>query len=128
MSTGARRMVFYWPVPPMCMFALMAATNPPPYLVGDGLVQRVVYSLAAGGMLATIVAPRTIRARNYGVVAATVACTWRVGILVLNGEGGGYDGIEVLAFVGVWVSIALMVIQMTVLTWPLVALGGKAPE
>lgn len=116
-------MVYLWPLPPMGLFALMAATNPPPYIVNSGVIQRITFAVAALGMLATTARPRMIQARNFGALAATVACAWRVGILVLNGQDRGYDGIEILAFTGVWVVVALMVVQMTVLTWPIVAFG-----
>lgn len=71
-----RSFVLYkWPAPLAFLYCVMAWTNPPPYLIGPGNVQRTMFACAAFGMVCMVVAPREMWVRNLGVLLSTVACT-----------------------------------------------------
>lgn len=117
----ASLIIFRWPVSPAVLFAMVAATNPPPYLfptVG-GTPQSVVFAGAALACAFGAVWPRHMWARNLMVLGSTWACAWRVLTLSVNPER--YTLTEVVAFSAVWVTVGLLVIEMTILTWPSVS-------
>ena len=120
-----RSVVFYqWPLPAGILFAAYASTNPGPYLVGSW-AQRAVYVLAAVGMAAVLLDPRSVHARNAGVFLSTIACGWRFATLILN--PGPYTPTEVVAFATIHAVVAVLLVQMVVLTYPTVSLGRAHP-
>ena len=121
--------VYQWPAPAAFLFTMVAITNPEPFLLfPDGSGQRFVFTAAAVFAWVVTIFPRHLWTRNLSVLASTVACGWRVATLLAN--PGIYNAAEVTAYATVWAVIALLLIQMTVLTWPTVSLGklGKVPK
>lgn len=110
-----------WPLPPAFLFAAYAWTSPQPHLFSHGNVQRTLFAVAAFAMFLVAMLPQQRRVRSSAVAVTTLACGWRVAILVLRGQADYYTFDEVVA----WVVLALLLIQVMVLTWPGVILGPR---